>query len=110
MFPFSARLVTFGDYSPWSHRMTATGSFAGATTHRMIDRVFSDRTAQWPNSSMPAASGFAQDNVLVLGISDLANRGVTVFVDPANFARRQTDLSVALIARHKRCRAACSAN
>src|ERR1700739_4179883 len=46
----------------------------------------------------------------MLRVSDLADRRVTVLIDPANFARRQTDLSITRVTRHQSRRAARRTN
>src|SRR5437899_13098545 len=98
MFPFDAGFVPFSDYSPGCDRMTATRSFACTTTHRMVDRIFSNSAAQWPNSAMASPSGFAQDNVFMLSISNLADRAAPLLVVPPVFPRGPTDLAKPFIA------------
>src|SRR5436305_15279820 len=97
MFAANARFVAVGNHAPRRHRMTATGSFACPTTHGMVDGVFCDRAAQWPDAAMASPPGFAEDHIFVLGIPNLTDGGVAVFVDPANFARRQPNLRVPFI-------------
>ena len=55
---------------------------------------------------MTAAPGLAQDNVFMLGVTDLANGGVAILIHLADFARGQAQLRIAFIARHQRRRAA----
>ena len=50
--------------------------------------------------------GLAQNHILVLRVADLANGRVAIFIHLADFARRQPDLRVTLVARHQRGRAA----
>src|SRR5438034_4556151 len=76
----------------------------------MIDRIFGNRTAQWTNSAMPSASGFAENHILMLGIPNLPDGGITALVYSPNLAGRQPDLRVAFIARHEGRRAPGSAN
>src|SRR5437588_6239584 len=110
MFASNAGLVTLCDHSPRRHGVTATRSFACATTHRMIDGVFRNCTAERTNATVPPASGFAENYILVLRVPDLANGRIAVFVDSADFARRQADLGIAFIARHESRRAPCGTN
>src|SRR5438094_9034277 len=56
---------------------------------------------------MPRTPRLAQNHAFLLRVSDLADGRVTILVDPAYFAGRQTNLRVAFIPRHQRRRAAC---
>src|SRR6516225_7386601 len=67
---------------------TALG-FALATAHRVVDRVH-DHAAHVRTASLPAgASGLAAGDVHVIDVPDLADRGVAILVDAANFAGGQ---------------------
>src|SRR5512133_2255835 len=59
---------------------------------------------------MTRAAGLAKDNVFVLGVADLANGGVAVFVHLADFTGRQANLRVTLIPRHQSGRRAGGPN
>src|ERR1043166_6940379 len=67
----------------------------------MIDRVTRNAAVNWPNTNMARTTGFSQYHVFVLGISDLADGCIAVFVDFSDLARRQPDLSIPLVARHE---------
>ena len=88
-----ARLKAFRELAPRADRMMTSAAalrFALATTHRVIDRVH-DHAAHMRTAALPArASGFAArqhscDRHCRPGRSSRKH----VFVDPANFARRQ---------------------
>src|SRR5437868_5768035 len=62
--------------------------------HRVVNRVH-HHSAHVRTTSLPArASRFSAGDVHVIDISNLADRGETVFVNPAHFARRHLDQRV----------------
>ena len=64
-----------------------TFRFTLATAHRVIDRVH-NHSAHVRATSLPASpAGLATGDVHVVDVADLANRGETILVDPAHFAR-----------------------
>ena len=67
---------------------TALG-LALAATHRVIDRVHDHAAHRRPDTAPTAAPGFAGRFVHVLGIADLADCCVAVFVNLADFTGRQ---------------------
>src|SRR5205807_6785983 len=76
----------------WTDRMmppAAALRFSLAAAHRVIDRVH-DHAAYMRTPALPArAPGLAARNVHVIDVADLADRGETGVVNPANFARRE---------------------
>ena len=84
-----AGLEALRELTPRRHRMmssTAALAFALTATHRVVNGIH-DHTADMRTNSEPTATAcFASRDVHVVGVSDLADRGVTVFVDAANFA------------------------
>src|SRR5258706_6400283 len=110
MFAFNAGLVAFGDHAPGRDGMAAAGSLACAATHRMIHRILGHGAAEGANATMPTPSRFAQYDIFMLGIADLANGRVAILVDSADFTRGQANLRITLIARHKSGRASGGAN
>ena len=68
------------------------------TSHGMVDGIH-DHAADVRAASKPAcAPGLAAGNVHVVGISDLADRGVAFLVDPANFSRGELDQGITAFA------------
>ena len=70
------------------------------TTHRVIDRVLRNTTAQRTNTAMTRTTGFTEDHIFVFGVTDLTDGRETVLIHTANFAGRQTKLGITFIARH----------
>ena len=67
----------------------------------MVDGITGNTTINRPNAAMTGATRFAEDYVFVLGVADLTDRRVAIFIDAPNFARRKADLRVTFIARHQ---------
>jgi hypothetical protein len=55
-------------------------------THRVIDRVHNHSANMWADSKPTAAACLAGRDIHVIGITDLADRGVAIFIDATNFA------------------------
>src|ERR1051326_17302 len=109
MFLFVAGAVAFREQTPRRSKLlpTATGlGFACATTVRMVHRIARNATVNGADAPMAGAACLAENHILVLGITNLTDSGVAVLVNPANFARRKADLSIAFVARHERGSAA----
>src|SRR5580698_11494237 len=68
-----AGLVSAGRLAPWGDRVTSARGLTFTTTVRVIDRVHRDTAVGGPNTLPAIASGFADGNVLVVGVSDLAD-------------------------------------
>src|SRR4029077_2964755 len=61
--------------------------FALTTAHRVIDRVHYHATHVWPASLPARATSFAAGDVHVIDVSNLADGGETILMNPAHFAR-----------------------
>src|SRR5271155_4474901 len=86
-----------------------TLALALAATHGVIDRVH-DHAAHMRTAAEPAgATGFAERNVFVLDVADLADGGVALGENLADFTGGQADLGVTGIDRHDRRAATGSA-
>jgi hypothetical protein len=72
----------------------------------MVHRVAGDTAINGADAAMAGATSFPKDYVFMLGVANLADGGVAIFVNAPNFTRRQADLSVAFVAGHERCSAA----
>ena len=84
-----AGLEALGELPPRGHRMVTTATalaLALTSTHRVIDRVH-DHTADMRSNAEPtAATRLAGRDIHVVGVADLADRGVAIFIDAADFA------------------------
>src|SRR5436190_6977495 len=76
----------------------------------MVHGVARNAAVDRANATMARAARFSEDHVFVLGVADLADGGVTVFWNAANFTRGQTNLRIARVARHQRRRGTGTAN
>src|SRR6266545_6159303 len=81
--------------------MTAARGLAFAAAERMIDRVHRDAAHVRSLPEPAAAAGFANRDVLVIEIADLADRGEALHVDLADLARRHLDRRVGAFLRHE---------
>src|SRR6185295_9986368 len=77
---------------------------------RVIHGISHHAPAHRALAAMPRPARLAEDHVLVLRVSDLPDRGITVLMHAADFTRRKSNLRVALVPRHERGRGARSAN
>ena len=82
--------------------MSASRSFASPSAHGMVHRVFRYPATQRPDATMAIAPRFPEHDIFVLGISDLPDRRQTIFVNPTDFSRGQSNLSVAFVSGHQR--------
>src|SRR5476651_997403 len=81
-------------------------ALALAATHGVIDRIH-DHAAHMRTTAHPAgAAGFAEGNIFVLDIADLADGGVALGENLADFTGGQTHLGVTGVDRHDRRAAA----
>src|SRR5665213_1764310 len=108
MFAFVACPVALGQQSPRRGQLlpAAALGFAGAAAVGMIDGIARHAAADGTNTAMPRAPGFAQNNFLMLDVSDLANGRVTSLMHPADFTRRQPNRRITLAPRHESRRSA----
>src|ERR1700759_2720063 len=88
---FGARLKAFRQLPPRAYRVVTSAAalrFTLSTAHRVIDRVHY-HAAHVRSPALPTGpAGLAARHVHMIDVTDLANRGISVLVDPANFARR----------------------
>src|SRR5262245_5589472 len=81
-----AGLETLGQLTPWRAGMPATGRAPLTTTHRVIDRVHRDAAVVRATTEPARATGFADRDVGVVDVRDLADRRAAIEVDHADFA------------------------
>ena len=82
-------LEALGELTPRGHRMVTTATalaLALTSTHRVIDRVHDHAADMGANPEPTAATCLAGRDIHVVGITDLADRGVAIFIDAADFA------------------------
>ena len=82
-------------------RFTHTVTTTVTTTMRVIGGVHNDTTDRWALTQVAAAAGFTDFDVLVLLVADNTERSRTVFINKADFAARQANLGIAVIAAHQ---------
>src|SRR5256885_8626166 len=76
----------------------------------MINGISRNAAVDGANAAMPGTPGFAEDYILVFGVADLADGGVAILVEAANFAGGQANHGVAFVAGHQRGRATGAAD
>ena len=81
--------------------MTTTRGTTFTTTVRVIDRVHDNTTNRRTNAFVAHTTGFTEVLVGVVGVGHGTNGGHAFLTDHAQFARAQTDLSVAAIATNE---------
>src|SRR5579864_1442362 len=81
--------------------MPSTGSFSFTTPVGMVDRVHRDTSVHWTPSQPTSASRFADRDVLVIDIADLADRRHAVLRDLAGLPGRQFHERVLFFLRNK---------
>src|SRR5436309_13200642 len=97
MFLFVTGAIAFCEQAPGGSKLlpaTAGFGFAGAAAVRVVHRITRDTAVDAAYAAMTRPARFAEHDILVLGVADLANRGVTILVDAANLPRRQANGSV----------------
>jgi hypothetical protein len=67
----------------------------------MVNRVTGHAAGDATDTTMAGTASLAENDVFVFRVADLADGGVALFVDAANFAGGQTNLRKAFIARHQ---------
>src|SRR6185312_12187549 len=89
-----ARLVAARRLAPRGHRMTAAGGLAFTAAVWMVNRVHG-HTAVYGTLAQPdIAARLADGNILVVHVTDLADRRHAINQDLAGLARRQLDQCV----------------
>src|SRR5512143_1408063 len=96
-----ACLHALGLPAPRRCRMASSRGLALAAAHRVVDRVHRDAAVVRLPSEPAVAAGLADGNVLVLEVSDLADRGVAVHTHAPELARRHTEERVRSLLRHE---------
>jgi len=80
---------------------TDTVTTTVSTAVRVINGVHDDTADGGTDAFVPVTPGFAELDVLVLFVADDAKAGGAVFIDQTDFAARQADLGVAVVAAHQ---------
>ena len=96
-----AGLETLGELAPRGHRMVASATalaLALTATHRVVDRVHDHAADMRANAEPTAATRLASRDIHVVGISNLADCGVAIFVDAADFSRGKLDEGITAFA------------
>ena len=86
---FATRFEALGQLSPGAHWMmstAATFALALAAAHWMVDWIHRHAANMRTLSQPSTPTRFAAGNVHVFNIADLSNRGVSILVDPPDFA------------------------
>ena len=97
-----ASLVTQGGFAPRGNRSgTADGGFALAAAVRMVVGVHDRTTDSRSPAHVAFPAGFADRDVLMVDVADLADAGVAVDVDVALFAGGEADQGVVPFLRHQ---------
>src|SRR6266496_3455653 len=100
-----ARPIALGQQTPGGSQLLPAAAglgLASAAAVRMVHRVARHAAVDRANAAMPRATGFAENDVFVLRVADLPDRGVAILVDLSNLTRRETNQRVAFVARHQR--------
>src|SRR5688572_11022991 len=77
--------------------MAAARGAAFAAAVRMVDRVHGDAADVRAATEPTLAAGLADDDILVVGVADRADRGQALARHEAQLARAQLDLGVARV-------------
>src|SRR5580765_8261541 len=104
MFLFVACAIALGEQAPRRGQLLPTASgfrFTCAATVRVVDRIAGNTTVNRTDTAMTRATRFAQNHVFMLGITDLTDGRVAIFINATDFAGRKADLRVALVTRHQ---------
>src|SRR6266487_1164955 len=102
-----AGAISFRQQTPWRRQLLPAAPrlrFARATTIGMIHRIAGDSAVDRADAPMARTSRFAQHYIFVLCVANLADRRIAILINLANFARRQSNLRIPLVARHKSSR------
>src|SRR6266545_279384 len=86
---------------PWRGGVAATGALALPAAERVIHGVHGHSTDRGPLPAPPAASGLAQLNQLVLGVTHDADRRPARRLDQPGLARRQANRGVPALLGHQ---------
>ncbi len=95
-----AGLVTQGGDTPRRHRVAARRRGALAAAVRVVDRVHGGAANAGPDAHPALAAGLAGDQVLVLGVADLADGGPALQTDHAHLAGGQAQDGVVALLGH----------
>src|SRR5688572_2016306 len=97
----AARLVTAGRLAPRRHRIAAAGGLAFAAAVRMVHRVHRHAADFRPQTFPTRSSCFAERNVFMLDVADLAHRRFANERHAPHFTRRHTQLRVVAFLRNQ---------
>src|ERR1700759_2547081 len=81
--------------------MASAGGLAFAAAERMVDRFHGNAAVVRTLAEVTRPAGFADRNVLVLEVADLADRGVAANVDFAHLTGRETERRPVAFACHE---------
>ncbi len=97
----SARLITFCRYAPWGNRVPSPGCPALATTMGVIDGVHRHPSDRGSSAQPSDSACLSVRNVLMIQVSDLADRRFTIQMDEAYLPGRQADVGVISLLREE---------
>src|SRR2546425_1640285 len=95
----TAGLEALGGLSPWRHGMPAAGGLALTAAEWMVHRVHCHAAYMRPLAQPSAPPRFADRDVLVIEVADLADGRHALDEDLADLARRQLHRRVVTLAR-----------
>ena len=96
--------------APWADRVTTPFGSTFTTTVRMIDRVHGHATYRRTHTSPATCAGLAELAEIVFAMTDFADCGTTVNMNPAHFARPKSQRCVSAFACGELRRTAGRAN
>src|SRR5258708_14218733 len=95
------RLLALGRLAPRRHRVPAARALAFAAAMRLVDRVHRGAAHRGLAAEPAIAAGFADDDVLMIGVRHGTDRRPTFRPHHPRLARRQAQQAVALVAANK---------
>src|ERR1017187_5907756 len=96
-----ARLVSARRLSPWSDRVAPAGGLAFAAAVGVVDRVHRHAAVGGIDALPAVAAGFADADVFVVGIANLADGGHALHQHLARLARGQLQQRIVAFLRHQ---------
>src|SRR5687768_10568379 len=96
-----SRLVALGRLAPRCHGMPAARGLPLTAAQRVIDRVHRHAADLGPSAAPARSAGLAERQVLVIEVSDLADRRLALGVHPADLGAREAQQAEAALAGHQ---------